>query len=128
MMDDKSVAEELFDEDDAIWSDADASARKEALTTQAKGQRAAIASEPHNPQMTLAQLLAPTLDPEIDKLTHTLVICEAVTPAGVFEFHKLVEKLDDLVFESGPALTTRMVRSKLLTAEQAKAYRGILAE
>lgn len=128
MMDGKSVAEELFDEDDEIWSDSEGAARRAALKTQAQGQTAAIAEEPHNPALSLAQLRAPTADADIDKLTHTLVVCEAVTPAGVFEYHLLVEKIDDLVFESGPALTTRMVRSKLLTAEQAKAYRGIIAE
>ncbi len=121
MMDGKSVAETLFEEDDAVWTDG-------ATPAATPAAKAAAVSEPYNPPMSLAQLLAPSSDPDIDKLTHTLVVCEAVTPAGIFEYHLLVEKLDDLVFESGPALTTRMVRSKLLTAEQAKAYRGILAE
>ncbi len=126
MMDGKSVAETLFEEEDEVWSDtktAPASATERMTSRQEK-----VEAEPHNPAMSLAQLRAPTSDPDIDKLTHTLVVCEAVTPAGIFEYHLLVEKLDELVFESGPALTTRMVRSKLLTADQAKAYRAIVAE
>lgn len=114
MMNEKSVAETLFEEEDAVWGD--------------ETKPAVAPVEPYNPPMSLTQLRAPTPDGDIDKLTHTLVVCEAVTPAGTFEYHMLVSKLDDLVFESGPALTTRMVRSKLLTAEQAKAYRDIVAE
>ena len=123
MMDSKSVAETLFEEEDeAFYS--------KAPTT---GEDEAVATEAYNPKLSLAQLRAPQPDPDMDAYgKQTLVVVEDTFTEGNFhhtsERYILTDKPEEILLTSGPNMVTRYVRSKLLTAAQVKAYRDIVGE
>lgn len=106
-----SIADTLFDEQEA---------------EQIKG-------EPYNPVMTADQLRTTTPDATLATASNVFFVhCRARVRENnyehVFDYYKLTDKVDELVFTTGPVMTTELVSTTLVTPENLEVLRGLIRE
>lgn len=114
----KSVSEQMVEEDDKeFYGEAEKAAQ----------------SEQYNPPLSLAALRTPAHDAKLDELGPAILVrCQVRVVQGnrveTFPYTVITEKPEELVFETGPVVTTELVSTKPLTPAERRTLEQLLAD